>query len=119
MNTIRLSGASAQLRWHTYPAAAVERYTITRTAAGAVVVTGTVVLSDAFKLAQRPLLFAAPMLLGAPERRRCVVVTWPIDSFTLTEAGALTATLGATQRCDALQSLPRSDARHPITVSGG
>ena len=119
MNTIRLHGREAELRWHTYPAAAVRGYSITRTPRGAVVLTGTVVYRDAFKLAQRPLLFAAPMLLGPPERRRAVVVTWPIETCTISDAGALSATLGATQRCDAVQSLHRSDPRSPIIVSRG
>lgn len=98
MNDVWLDGTRGrgQIRWHTYPAADVHCYTIRRTAAGAVVVRGTVVYRDAFKLAQRPLLFTAPMLVG-PERRRAEV-TWPIETFTLTEAGALAATLGTQLR---------------------
>jgi hypothetical protein len=118
MNTIRLRGDRAELRWHSYPAAAVQSYTIRRTAAGVVLVTGTVVLSDAFKLAQRPLTFAAPMQVGPPERRRAVMVCWPIETFTIRDGGALEATLGATQRTDALESVYRSDPRRPIILSG-
>ena len=116
VHTIRLRGAVAELRWHTYPAAAVERYTIARTARGTVVVTGTVVLRDAFKLAQRPLTFAAPMLVGPPDRRLAVDVCWPIDTFTLSEAGALHATLGAQRRPSAVESLSRSVPGDPAAA---
>jgi hypothetical protein len=118
MNTIRLRGVIAELRWHTYPAAAIHGYTMARSAQGTVVVTGTVVYQDAFKLAQRPLTFAAPMLVGKPERQRSVMVIWPIQTFTIKDGGALTATLGAQQRSHALESVYRSDPRRPIVLTG-
>lgn len=121
MNKIRLRGQVAEIRWHTYPAAAVHGYTITRAeATGVVSVAGTVVYQDAFKLAQRPLLFAAPMLVGPPERRRAVTITWPLDTFTIADSGAFTATLGA-QKGTSYAPLPvhRPDPRSAIIVVGG
>jgi hypothetical protein len=118
MNTIRLRGVAAELRWHSYPAAAVHGYTIARSAQGTVVVTGTVVYQDAFKLAQRPLTFAAPMLVGPPDRRRSVMVTWPIETFTIRDGGAFTATLSARQGSHALESVYRSDPHRPIVLAG-
>jgi hypothetical protein len=117
-NVIRLRGVVAELRWHTYPAAAVHGYTITRTPQGTVVVSGTVVYQDAFKLAQRPLTFAAPMVVGKPDRQRPVMVTWPIQTFTIRDSGAFTATLSAQQGAHALESVYRSDPRRPIVLTG-
>ena len=116
MNAIRLRGVVADLRWHTYVAAAVQGYTITRSARGVVTVTGTVVLQDAFKLQQRPLLFVAPMRIGPPERRRIVEITWPLESFAITDAGAFTGTLGAQEGSHAALSIRRPDPRTTIVV---
>ena len=47
----------------------------------------TVVMRDAFKLAQRPLIFEAPHKGG--------VWKWPIVTCAVSDSGRLTATLGA------------------------
>lgn len=73
-----------QIKWHYYVAAAINGYTVTRSAEGQWHVRGTVVLSDAFKLSQRPLTFVAPHEKG----EWC----WPIVSFEIAD-GALSATL--------------------------
>lgn len=80
-----ITGVVASIAWHYYTAAAINGYTVTRAADGSWRASGTVVLSDAFKLAQRPLTFIAPHANG--EWR------WPIDTLTVAN-GRLTATLG-------------------------
>ena len=119
-NTIRpWRGAKAEIRWHTYPAAAILGYTIARTAAGALTVRATVVLSDAYKLAQRPLTFVIPVRLGKPPRQRDHEYRYPIETFTLVD-GALTATFGP-RVTEPYATLPfcRPDPRSPIVVVGG
>lgn len=74
-----------QIKWAYYVAAAINGYSVTREA-DQWTLRGTVVLADAYKLAQRPLLFVAPHAKG--EWR------WPILALTLID-GRLTATLGA------------------------
>ena len=80
-----IRGVVGQILWHHYPAAAINGYLVTRTNQRWAL-RGTVVLSDAFKLAQRPLVFVAPHNKGAWR--------WPIESLQLSENGTLTATLG-------------------------
>ena len=80
-----IRGAVAAVAWGYYNAAAIEGYSITRSAAGAWSVTGRVVMSDSFKLSQRPLFFVAPHQRG--EWR------WPITTMRVTE-GQLVADLG-------------------------
>jgi hypothetical protein len=92
-----LSGIVARVMWHYYPAAAVNNYIIARDPQhGGLTVSGTVVLQDAYKLAQRPLVFEAPWRVKAtdthPEQQG--VWRWPIEAFTISEAGHLTARLG-------------------------
>ena len=74
------------VKWHYYTAAAINGYTLTITPGGGLTLVATVVLRDAFKLAQRPLTFEAPHKGG--------VWVWPIVSHSLSESGRLTATLG-------------------------
>jgi hypothetical protein len=81
-----LRGIVGHVKWHYYTAAAINGYTVTRTEGGGLSLVATVVMHDAFKLAQRPLVFEAPHKAG--------VWKWPIVAHTLTEAGRLTATLG-------------------------
>jgi len=55
-----LAGVKGAIRWHYYNAAAIEGYTVTCSLDGQRwSLTATVVLSDAFKMAQAPLTFAA------------------------------------------------------------
>jgi hypothetical protein len=80
-----ITGVIGTINWHYYTAAAIHGYTVTRAETGEWSLTATVVLSDAFKLSQRPLTFVAPHDKG--EWR------WPIQALQLTE-GALRASLG-------------------------
>ena len=80
-----IRGTVAAVKWHYYTAAAINGYTVTRHERGLGLV-ATVVMKDAFKLSQRPLIFEAPHKAGAWK--------WPIVTFTLAENGRLTATLG-------------------------
>lgn len=79
-----IRGVVGEIKWHYYTAAAINNYTVTRVDAEWHL-HATVVLSDAFKMAQRPLTFIAPHAKG--EWR------WPILSSEITN-GALTAKLG-------------------------
>lgn len=80
-----ITGVVGQVKWHYYVAAAINGYTVSRSAEGQWTVRATVVLSDAFKLSQRPLVFVAPTKQGD--------MRWPIESLELAE-GTLTASLG-------------------------
>ena len=81
-----ISGVVGQIKWSYYIAAAIHGYTVTREGPRAFLVRGTVVMSDPFKLSQRPLVFVAPHAKG--EWR------WPILDFELRD-GVVTARLGA------------------------
>lgn len=87
-----LRGVVGHIKWEYYTAAAINGYTVTRANDGQHwSLTATVVLSDAFKLAQRPLTFVAKHAKG--EWR------WPIDTLTLqADRHQLTAQLGPPQR---------------------
>lgn len=80
-----ITGVVGQIKWSYYVAAAINGYTVTRSETGAWRLSGTVVLSDAFKLAQRPLMFVAPHAKG--EWR------WPIIELDV-GANQLQAILG-------------------------
>jgi hypothetical protein len=81
-----MRGVVAFVKWHYYNAAALNGYTVNKdTLSGRWSASGTVVLSDAFKLSQRPLFFVAPLKGGA--------IRWEIDTYALAESGAFTATL--------------------------
>jgi len=80
-----LRGTVAAVKWHYYTAAAINGYTVERTERSLSLV-ATVVMKDAFKLSQRPLVFEAPHKTGTWK--------WPIVSYTLAESGRFTATLG-------------------------
>lgn len=79
-----ITGVVGQIKWGYYNAAAINGYTVTRQGTEWRL-RATVVVSDAFKLAQRPLRFVAPTKYG--EWR------WPITNFDLNN-GQLTAQLG-------------------------
>lgn len=81
-----IRGVVGQVKWSYYNAAAINGYTVTRSKTGGWSLRATVVLSDAFKLAQRPLFFVA---LHAKGEWR-----WPIESFDLGPSQTLVATLG-------------------------
>jgi hypothetical protein len=85
-----LSGVIGSIKWGHYTAAAIHGYTVTPTdkTLTAWTLTATVVLADAFKMAQTPLVFTAKHAKG--EWR------WPIKTLTRSEA-SLTATLGPPQ----------------------
>jgi hypothetical protein len=81
-----IRGIVGHVKWHYYTAAAINGYTVTRAKGGGLSLVATVVMRDAFKLAQRPLTFEAPHKNG--------VWKWPIVSHELHESGRLVATLG-------------------------
>jgi hypothetical protein len=83
-----LSGAVGHIKWGHYTAAALTVYTATPSnpARTEWTVRATVVLDDAFKMAQRPLVFVAKHAKG--EWR------FPIRSVARDEAGALMASCG-------------------------
>lgn len=83
-----ITGRIAFIKWAYYTAAQIEGYTVTRSKDGTWSLTATVVLSDAFKMAQTPLTFVATHAKG--EWR------WPIVSAVIDPAHpySLTADLG-------------------------
>lgn len=80
-----LTGVVGRIAWHYYTAAALNGYSVAPTKRGEWSLTATVVLSDAFKLSQRPLTFVAKHAKG--EWR------FPVLSFDLRDHN-LTARLG-------------------------
>jgi hypothetical protein len=81
-----IRGRVGVIKWHTYTAATVEGYTLTRDDKGATTLTATVIHQDRFKVTQRPLIFEAIHKAGAWR--------WPIVSFTIGDSGRLVARLG-------------------------
>lgn len=79
-----ITGVVGHIKWHYYTAAAINGYTVSR-AGTEWSLRAIVVLSDAFKLTQRPLKFHAPHEHGE--------WVWPIESMQIAD-GALTARLG-------------------------
>jgi hypothetical protein len=86
-----LTGVVGHIKWHYYIAAAINGYTVTRSKDGRQwALTATVVLSDAFKMAQTPLTFVAKHAKG--EWR------FPIVAFEVQrDTQQLTARLGPPQ----------------------
>lgn len=82
-----LRGVVGLIKWSYYTAAAINGYEVTRNKAGTVwSLTGNVVNADAFKMAQRPLVFVAKHAKGA--------WTFPIESFVVNQdTQQMTATL--------------------------
>ena len=119
-NTFReWRGVIAEIRWHTYTAAGIRGYTIVRAPAGGLSLRATVLLSDAYKLAQRPLTVVLPVRLGKPPHQRDHEYRYPLETFTLVD-GAFTATLGP-RITEPYAALPfhRPDPRSPLVVVGG
>ncbi len=84
-----LTGVVGSIKWHHYTAAGIHGYTATRSKDGTRwFVTASVVLSDAFKMAQTPLTFVATHAKGQ----------WRFPILTLQHEGhTLTATCGPPQ----------------------
>jgi len=59
---LAISGINGVIRWGYYNAAKIEGYAVYRDKDGHWTMTATLVLSDAFKMRQRPLMFVAPYL---------------------------------------------------------
>lgn len=90
------SGVTGSIRWHYYTAAAIEGYTVTRSADGTRWgLTATVVLHDAFKMAQTPLVFVALRTKHGLDGHTVVksAFRWPILSCQFVDH-QLTARLG-------------------------
>lgn len=93
-----MTGVVGSIRWGYYTAAGIHGYTVSCTRDGAWSLTATVVLSDTFKMAQRPLTFVA-MHTKKGLDGKCVVKTewrWPIVSLSSIDPNTkqLTARLG-------------------------
>lgn len=85
---VTVSGIEGSLRWGYHPAGALRDWTVTRTD-DTWALTATVVQTDAFRVAQRPLAFVAPHANGAWR--------WPIQALQISGA-SLTATLGPPEK---------------------
>ena len=88
-----ITGVAGTIKWHYYTAAAINNYTVTRSKRGDWSMAAIVVLSDAYKMAQRPLVFIAKTKRG--EWR------WPVLSIERESgdrAHMLTAKLGPPER---------------------
>jgi hypothetical protein len=93
-----MSGVVGSIKWGYYTAAGIHGYTVSCTKDGVWHLTATVVLSDAFKMAQRPLTFVA-MHTQKGLDGKCVVKTewrWPMLSVSPIDPNTkqLTARLG-------------------------
>jgi len=87
-----IRGVVGQIRWAYYTAAQVEGFTVIRNQTprppgvpARWSMRGRVVLTDPFKLTQKPLIFVAPHAKGKWQ--------WPIEDLVITD-GELTARLG-------------------------
>jgi hypothetical protein len=93
-----ITGVVASIKWGYYTAAGIHGYRVTRSKDGVWSLTATVVLHDAFKMAQTPLTFVAMhtkkgldgKCVVKTEWRFSILSTSPIDPNTK----QLTATLG-------------------------
>lgn len=105
-----LTGIVASLKWGYNPAATINGYRITRDG-GIYRLTATVVLSDAFNLRQRPLLFVAPF------RWQDRTLEWrgPVLDWEL-RAGELTARLGSLEVSDGSLSVRPPGDRALVAV---
>lgn len=88
MNDRVVTAAQAEVRWGYQIAATCRACTVTRTD-GAWAVVGTVVQADAFRIAQRPLVFVVTHRQGR--------WAWPIVSLQVAGA-SLTAALGPPEK---------------------
>lgn len=87
-----IQGVVGHVKWAYYNAAAINGYVVVPDKGGrAWSLSATVVLSNAYNMAQRPLWFVAPMTSKTKGR---IEVRWPIETFLLTDGSRLTARLG-------------------------
>lgn len=77
-------GVVGSIKWAYFTAAAINGYAVARVGTS-YRLRGTVVLSDAYNLTQRPLFFIAPFQGGE--------FRWPIENMEI-RAGTIEATLG-------------------------
>jgi hypothetical protein len=84
VSTVR--GAEGFVQWGYHRAATVRDWTLTRTEAGDFELVGMVTEADTFRLAQQPLVFAAPHARG--------VWSWPIVGTLQITGASCTARLG-------------------------
>jgi hypothetical protein len=89
MTGATIRGVVGQIKWKYHNAAAINSYAVTRSKDGQWSLRATVVMSDAYRLTQRPLVFVAPHR----QHDRPGEWRWPILDFSIA-AGALTARLG-------------------------
>ena len=83
-----IRGTEAYLKWRCYFAADIHGYSVMRTKGGAWHLSAHVVVSDAFKVTQRPLTFVATV--------RTVEWRWPVLTHEIhPDTKRLTAQLGA------------------------
>jgi hypothetical protein len=93
MSRAAITGVVGQVKWSYYVAAAINGYTVSRGPDGSWSLRGTIVISDAFKMAQRPLTFVAPVRLGKPPDDTPTEWRWPIVSSEIVN-GTIVARLG-------------------------
>ena len=100
-----ITGVVGHIKWHYYTAAAINNYSIGRSRQGQWSMTAIVVLADAYKMAQRPLVFSATVKRS--EWR------WPIESMEFDRDGhMLAAKLGKPERIKKTPP-PEVDPREP------
>lgn len=76
MNHIAMRGTEASVNWGYYPAASLGSWTLTMSGPTGSL-TGTVKLSDAFRVTQQPLTFVV-------QRPTCAW-TWPVESLQIVD----------------------------------
>jgi hypothetical protein len=90
MQAPAMTGVVGLIKWSYYNAAAINGYTVLRTKAAdgtiAWSLVAAVVMSDPFKLSQKPLMFVAPLKRGG--------LRWPVLAFDIDKSNTLTAKLG-------------------------
>lgn len=93
-----ITGVVGHIKWQYYTAAAIQGYTVYGSKDGRWSLAATVVLSDAFKMAQRPLVFVAMHTKKGLDGVTVVKTEWrwPILSLTPIDPNTkqLTARLG-------------------------
>lgn len=87
-----ITGVVGTIKWSYYTAAAINGYAVVAEKGGhAWNLSATVVLSNAYNMAQRPLWFVAPM---ESRTRGRIEIRWPIETYTLTDGSHFTARCG-------------------------
>ncbi len=83
-NSFVFRGEAAELRWGYHPAATLKDWILTPSATS-LTVTARIVSSDAYRVSQRPIVFAVP--------RQAVTWRWPVLSLQIV-GETMTASLG-------------------------